>query len=111
MCTAGERHAAAAAACCCLFCVTPGFPLPCTVYFELTLGMGLISRTFLPPTGILHLLRVALHFCTVVLCNGLLHSGAGQQASLKVLLGLLFGFHSGFRDLRGQSRHYNPSTG
>ena len=46
MCTAGERHAAAAAACCCLFCVTPGFPLPCTVYFELTLGMGLISRTF-----------------------------------------------------------------
>ena len=43
MCTAGERHAAAAAACCCLFCVTPGFPLPCTVYFELTLGMGLIS--------------------------------------------------------------------
>ena len=46
MCTAGERHAAAAAACCCLFCVTPGFPLPCTVYFELTLSMGLISMTF-----------------------------------------------------------------
>ena len=102
MCTAGERHAAAAAACCCLFCVTPGFPLPCTVYFELTLGMGLISRTC-------HLRAFftcfALHFCTVVLCNGLLHSGAGQQASLKVLLGLLFGFHSGFRDLRGRFGH------
>ena len=59
----------------------------------------------LPPTGILHLLRVALHFCTVVLCNGLLHSGAAQQASLKVLLGLLFGFHSGFRDLQGRFGH------
>ena len=46
MCTAGEQHAAAAAACCCLFCVTPGFPLSCTVYFELTFGMGLISMTF-----------------------------------------------------------------
>ena len=70
----------------------------------------------LPPTGILHLLRVALHFCTVVLCNGLLHSVAAQQASLKVLwacfldftlgsltsevvLGILVGLHSDFRDL------------
>ena len=41
MCTAGERHAAAAC-----FVSPPGFPLPCTVYFELTLGMGLISMTF-----------------------------------------------------------------
>ena len=66
----------------------------------------------LPPTGILHLLRVALH----LLCNGLLHSGAAQQASLKVLLacfldftlgfvtsevvlGILVGLHSDFRDL------------
>ena len=46
MCTAGARHAAAAATCGFLFCVTPGFPLPCTVYFELTSGMGLISMTF-----------------------------------------------------------------